>query len=276
VTVRRLLTHTAGFVPFVRFWHPSEGAVRGWDAYLDAIIRRGPDYDPGSRYAYSDLGAILMGAVVAAVADTSLDGYLQARVFGPLGMRDTRFNPRGPPELATPPAEAAAAAGPRLVPLDRVAPTEVDTVFRHTHVHGFVHDENAFAMGGVAGHAGLFSTGVDLARFARMLLLGGRAPDGTRIASPEIVARFAEQQPGSTRALGWDAAAGTRIAEPLSPTAFGHTGFTGTSLWVDPPRDLYVILLTNRVNPTRAQTGIGELRRRVHGLAVKARGVVAP
>jgi CubicO group peptidase (beta-lactamase class C family) len=228
-----------------------------------------------------------MGAAVEAVADTPLDAYLEADVFGPLGMRDTRFNPRGPPafdeagrprrapesveliDRASPAPAETTAAHPPPVPLDRIAPTEVDTVFRHTHVHGYVHDENAFAMGGVAGHAGLFSTAPDLARFAGMLLRAGRG-DTTRIASPETVARFVAPQPNADRALGWDAAAGTSIAAPFSRRAFGHTGFTGTSLWIDPARDLYVILLTNRVDPSRDGPSISDLRLRVHQLAVKA------
>ncbi|NIP80945.1 MAG: serine hydrolase, partial [Gemmatimonadetes bacterium] len=261
VTIRRLLTHTAGLPPFVRFWHRSAGALRGRDAFVAAIDSIGPIRTPGERYVYSDLGFILLGAAVEAVTDTTLDGYLDARLWTPLGMDETGFNPTGDP--------GGGGTGRGGLPLDRIAPTEVDTVFRHEHVHGVVHDENAFAMGGVAGHAGLFSTAPDLARFARMLLGAGRV-DGRAVIPAATVARFTTRQPGWDRALGWDAAAGTTIAEPFSARAFGHTGFTGTSLWVDPDRDLYVILLTNRVNPTRARGGIGELRRAVHGLAVRA------
>ncbi|MFP4623509.1 MAG: glycoside hydrolase family 3 N-terminal domain-containing protein, partial [Gemmatimonadota bacterium] len=273
VTIRRLLTHSAGLAPFVRFWHPSEGALRGRDATVDAIAARDPAYTPGTRVRYSDLGAILLGAAVEAVVDTTLDAYLDERLWTPLGMHDTRFTPL---------------SGPAPVRLARIAPTELDTVFRETHVHGEVHDENAWAMGGVAGHAGLFSTAPDLARFARMLLRAGRA-DTARIVGPAAVARFTGQAdhgaaatadaPGGAavegagggleRALGWDLARGTAIAEAFSPTAFGHTGFTGTSLWIDPQRDLYVVLLTNRVNPTREQGGIRALRRAVHELAVR-------
>lgn len=147
-------------------------------------------------------------------------------------MADTGFNPRG-----------------RADP-GRIAPTEQDAVLRHTHVHGEVHDENAWAMGGVAGHAGLFGTAMDVARFARHVL-GGTGPDDERLGWVR-----AEHRP--------------QVAEPLSAAAFGHTGFTGTSVWIDPERDLFVVLLTNRVNPTREGTGIAGLRRAVRAAAIGA------
>lgn len=251
VTIRRLLTHTAGLAAFAPFWHPAQGALRGRDPIVAAIIAREPAYPPGSRYTYSDLGAILLGAAVEAVAGITLDAYLHRVLFQPLGMHDTGFDPDAP--------------------LERIAPTEVDTVFRNVHVHGVVHDENAYAMGGVAGHAGLFATAPDLAAFARMMLRAGSS-GSHRVVDPATVAEFTSRQPGTERGLGWDVSAGTSIAEAFSPAAFGHTGFTGTSLWIDPSRDLYVVLLTNRVNPTRAQGGISELRSAVHELVVRAGG----
>lgn len=296
VTIRRLLTHTAGLPPFVRFWHPSEGGLRGSPAVLRAIAALDPDYPPGTDYRYSDLGFILLGAAVENVTGVPLDAFLDREIWSPLGMDDTGFNPLGHSTLVadTTPADT-------LLPLlARIAPTEVDTVFRHVHVHGQVHDENAWAMGGVAGHAGLFSTAHDLARFAHMLLRAGEAgpnrgedaegPEWRRVLSPGVVARFTTRQPGTQRGLGWDVrevlqpdsagpdraipdSAYDGIDAPFTVSAFGHTGFTGTSLWVDPDRDLYVILLTNRVDPTRAQGGITELRRAVHEWAVRA---VAP
>jgi CubicO group peptidase (beta-lactamase class C family) len=180
-------------------------------------------------------------------------------------MRDTRYRP---------PASW----------LDRIAPTEVDTTWRHRLVRGEVHDENAASMGGVSGHAGLFSTAPDLARFVQFLMRGG-ATDGrtgaqthrrtgsAQLVRAQAVEQFTRvQQPGfSSRALGWDtpsenSSAGSR----MSTRAFGHTGFTGTSIWVDPEQDLFVILLTNRVHPTRENTLIFEVRRRVADLAVEA------
>jgi CubicO group peptidase (beta-lactamase class C family) len=145
---------------------------------------------------------------------------------------------------------------------DRVAPTEVDTAWRKRQMRGEVHDENAYALGGVSSHAGLFSSGRDMARFARMLLGGGEL-DGVRIVASETITRFTALQDSSlsNRALGWEKPNGRNSAgHRLSPRAFGHTGFTGTSIWVDPERDLFVVLLTNRVNPTRARTGIFRVR----------------
>jgi beta-N-acetylhexosaminidase len=250
ITIRRLLTHSAGLAPFVRFWHPSAGALRGRDAVVSAIAALPAAYAPGSRVTYSDLGFILLAAAVEEATGEPLDRVLEP-VWAGLGMGDTGFNPRA------------------WAPLERIAPTEVDTFLRHTHVHGEVHDENAWAMGGVAGHAGLFSTAEDLARFAHHLLRSLDGQDGLPV-SAATVARFVARQPGAARALGWDAAPGSGgIARAMSDRAFGHTGFTGTSLWIDPERDLFVVLLTNRVNPTRDGTGIAELRRAVHEVAAQ-------
>ncbi len=145
---------------------------------------------------------------------------------------------------------------------ERVAPTEIDTAWRKRQMRGEVHDENAYGLGGVSAHAGLFSSGRDLARFARMLLSGGML-DGARILLPETITLFTTLQDStlSNRALGWEKPDGTNSAgHRLSPRAFGHTGFTGTSIWIDPGNDLFIILLTNRVNPTRKRTGISRVR----------------
>jgi CubicO group peptidase (beta-lactamase class C family) len=254
VTIRRLLTHSAGLAPYVRFWHPSAGALRGRDAVVEAIAALPASYAPGARFTYSDLGFILLGAAVEETTAMSLHAYLEREAWAPLGMGDTGF---GPLAWASP---------------ERTAPTEVDTVYRGRHVHGEVHDENAHAMGGVAGHAGLFSTAADLSRFAHQLLRA--LDDGLASELPvtrSTVARFTTRQTGMTRTLGWDAAPGSGgIARSMSLRAFGHTGFTGTSLWFDPELDLFVILLTNRVNPTREGSGIAELRRTVHEIAARA------
>jgi CubicO group peptidase (beta-lactamase class C family) len=271
VTVRRLLRHQAGLAPFERFWHPSAGALRGPASVIAAIAAMGRRYAPGRRTEYSDLAFILLGAAVEAVTGESLDMFLDREAWTPLGMRETGFLPR--PELIAAVRAAAGleTGGDTLAPLERIAPTERDTVFRQAHVRGVVHDENAFAMGGVAGHAGLFSTARDMARFARMLLEQERV-DGERLVEPATLSAFTRRGPGADRGLGWDLAPGaSRIAAALSRDAFGHTGFTGTSLWVDPVRGVSVVLLTNRVNPSREGTGVTALRRRLHELV--ARGV---
>jgi CubicO group peptidase (beta-lactamase class C family) len=276
VTVRHLLTHSSGLPA----WKPlfQKMPTRGGRARLEmfALVNAEPlEAAPGARMAYSDLGAMLLTEVVEHLAGQRLDRFLDARLFRPLGMRDTRFLP------------------PKRW-LARIAPTEVDTTWRRRLVRGEVHDENSASMGGVSGHAGLFSTAPDLARFVQMLMRGGgtsapahrrtgaTAHQGTaepeqQIVRAETIALFTRvQRPGfSSRALGWDtpsenSSAGSR----LSARAFGHTGFTGTSIWVDPEQDLFVILLTNRVHPTRNNDLIREVRRQVADLAAAAVGGV--
>lgn len=256
VTVRNLLTHSSGLPAWRRLYAESstqEDALTLVDT--TALLRQ-----PGDTFIYSDLGAIALTQAVEASAAQRIDAFLDARLFGPLAMRSTRYLP--PQSWRS-----------------RIAPTEYDTSFRHRMLHGEVHDENAGRLGGVSGHAGLFSTGPDLARFAQWLLDSrlppGRPPGGTVAYLPhDLVVEFTRRQgipAGSSRALGWDtpsdnSSAGTR----LGPGAFGHTGFTGTSIWFDPDRDLFIILLTNRVNPTRVNTKIFQVRRRVADLVVEA------
>ena len=262
VTIRHLLTHSSGLPA----WRPlfAESSTRAQALALvdtTALLRQ-----PSDTFVYSDLGAIALTQAVEGVTGQRLDAFLDARVFRPLGMASTRFLP--PESWRT-----------------RIAPTENDTAFRHRMLHGEVHDENAGRLEGVSGHAGLFSNAPDLARFAQWLL-DSRLPPGrpagtTPHVSHELVVEFSRRQAlptGSSRALGWDtpsanSSAGTR----LGPNAFGHTGFTGTSIWLDPGRDLFIILLSNRVNPTRANTRIFQVRRRVADLVVAAvnRGATA-
>jgi CubicO group peptidase (beta-lactamase class C family) len=243
VTIRQLLTHCSGMPA----WRPlyRETASRT-EAF--ALADTTPlDTLPGARYLYSDLGAMVLTQAVEAVYGERLDQLLAARVFGPLGMNSTRYLP--PERLRS-----------------RIAPTEKDP-WRGRVLRGEVHDENAARLDGVSGHAGLFSDAEDLLVFADWMLArrSGRAggPSGLWL-QPGIVGEFTRKQelvPGSSRALGWDtpsegSSAGTR----LGPHAFGHTGFTGTSIWLDPDRDLAIILLSNRVNPTRNNPRWGPVR----------------
>jgi serine-type D-Ala-D-Ala carboxypeptidase len=239
VTVRHLLTHTAGLPAFRQFYRARVPP----DSTMALLVATPLDTAAGTRMVYSDIGAVLLGRIVERVSRQRLDAYLADHVFGPLGMADTRF---------LPPREW----------LPRIAPTEV-VADRGGLVHGQVHDENALALGGVAGHAGLFSSARDLARFARMYLNGG-ALDGTRIFAPQTVALFTTRQDPalSHRALGWETPTGQNSAGAvMSPRAFGHTGFTGTSMWMDPQHDVFVILLSNRVNPTRENARLFPVRR---------------
>ena len=239
VRVRDLLTHSSGLPS----WRPLYKEAANRDSVTPLVFSATLDTVPGARYRYSDLGAITLGKLVERVSDMTLDAYLEQNVFGPLGMATTMYNP--PAAL-----------------LPRIAPTEFDP-WRQRQVHGEVHDENAFAMGGVSGHAGLFSTAEDLARFAQMYLRGGTL-GSAKIFTPETIATFTvRQNPAiSHRALGWETATrGNSAGSRMSPAAFGHTGFTGTSIWIDPMQDLFVILLTNRVNPTRENVRINAVRR---------------
>ena len=253
------MLHRAGLPAFLPFWRDQ----RGREAYVRAIAATPLEYVPGTKTVYSDLGLILTGVIVERQLRAPLDALLQKRVFGPLGMRDTRYNPLARAPIP-PDTDCTVAYRPDAPLLARIAPTEVDTIYRHRHVHGIVHDENACAIGGVSGHAGLFSSARDLAIFARMLLNGGTY-GGTRILRPETIEAFTTRaSAASSRALGWDTPGpGSSLPGGFSDHAFGHTGFTGTSIWLDPERDVFVVLLTNRVDPTRDNPKIGPLRREV-------------
>jgi len=251
ITVRNLLLHDSGLPAFAPLWRNA----RGQGAFLARIAATPLAAPPGERTVYSDFGAILLGLIVERVSGQTLDSFVEERVFGPLGMRETGFRP-----LEWRDQDGRSVA-------DRIAPTEIDTVFRMTHVHGVVHDENAFALGGVAGHAGLFSSARDLGKFAAMLLAGGRRGD-TRVVETSTIETFTQRQSdASSRALGWDTPSGQSSAGNwFSARSFGHTGFTGTSMWMDPERDVFVVLLTNRVNPSRANQRHLRLRRELADL----------
>jgi len=238
VTVRHLLTHSSGLPG----WRPLYKEATSPAEALRLLYQTPLDTLPGVRMVYSDLGAMLLGKIVERVSGEPLDVYLRRHVFAPLGMTSTMFKP---PK--------------RLLP--RIAPTERDP-WRGRLVHGEVHDENAYFLGGVSGHAGLFSDAADLSRFARMYLQGGQL-DGARIVTPVAIDTFTRVQDAtlSNRALGWEVPNGSNSAgHRMSNRAFGHTGFTGTSIWIDPARDLFVILLTNRVDPTRDNPRLGPVR----------------
>jgi beta-N-acetylhexosaminidase len=211
---------------------------------------------PGTQIEYSDLGFILLGEMIERLTGESLEEFAQKTIFAPLGMNSSSFNPR------------------RGLPA-RIAPTQNDTVYRKRLLHGEVEDENAWAMGGVAGHAGLFSTAGDIAIFAQMLLNGGIYAH-RRLLSRATIEQFTARQAigNSARALGWDvpvqpSSSGVHFSRP----SYGHLGFTGTSLWIDPERKLFVIVLTNRVHPTRANEKIKQVRPMLHDTVFEALGL---
>jgi CubicO group peptidase (beta-lactamase class C family) len=244
VTIRHLLLHTSGLPAGEDLWWvPGDRWERiKWIASRP-LVRR-----PGQRTVYSDLGMIILGAVVERITGERMDEFLDTRLYQPLGMRDTRFNPLDPRHGS-------------LFDVARIAPTEIDNSVRKTHVHGEVHDLNAAALGGVAGHAGLFSSVRDVAKFAQLMLTGATGKD-TPVLRGSIIQRFLATRT-TKRALGWELTKGTSTGHYLSGSSFGHTGFTGTSIWVDPKRGYYIVLLTNRVDPTSANTKHLALRRAV-------------
>ena len=229
VTVQMLLEHHSGLPAGRDLWRIANTPTDAKAAVLATDLA----CPPGSCYIYSDLGADVLGWIAEAASGQPIDEFVRARVFEPLGMTDTHFRPD-------------------LSLTSRIAPTEV-TPPRGYPLRGEVHDENAFALGGIAGHAGLFSTASNLAVFAQMMLNSGEY-DGVRLLADSTVRMFTRRSAG-TRALGWDTCLTEHggCGQFLSERSFGHTGYTGTSLWIDPDRNLFVILLTNRVHAARAR-----------------------
>ena len=250
--MRHLLTHTSGLPPFKEYWRTSTSKQET----LRRIFVEPLDYEPGTKEVYSDLGIILTAEIIERLTGRPLDELAKTYIFGPLGMKDTMYRP------------------PKTL-WSWIAPTEIDKNLRHRLVQGEVHDENAFSIGGVSGHAGVFSTAPDLAAFCQMLLNGGVycAP-----AHPE--ARHDRRIHDASAAFERHAHAGLGGANRrrferalfLRRTAFGHTGFTGTSIWIDQERQIFVVLLTNRVNPTRENMKIAKVRPAVHDAVMQGLG----
>jgi len=250
VSVRNLLTHTSGLPAFKAY----DEITHDPDSLAKLMFSTPLDTVPGVRMVYSDIGAYMLGKLVERITGQTLDAYVHDHVFAPLTMDETMYRP--PASL-----------------LPRIAPTEFDPK-RGGLVRGKVHDERAYYLGGVSAHAGIFSSGHDLARFARMYLNGGTL-DGVRVVQASTIARFTAftDSTFSNRGIGWQKPdlPGMKFASPssawaghlMSTRAFGHTGFTGTSIAIDPSRDLFVVLLTNRVDPTRNNNKISEVRRQL-------------
>ncbi|HTS10711.1 MAG TPA: glycoside hydrolase family 3 N-terminal domain-containing protein [Candidatus Limnocylindrales bacterium] len=253
VTIRNLMLHDSGLPGIRQFFKDT----KGYDAIIHRALSEPLVHEPGTQVEYSDLGFMLLGEIVQRLTGQRLDVFAKQNIFDPLGMKDSMFNP------------------PRSL-RSRIAPTEFDATFRKRLIVGEVHDENSWAMGGVAGHAGLFSTAGDIAAFAQMMLNGGIYAYH-RILDRATIQQFTARQDigNSARAIGWDVVTQPSSAgHDFSPSGFGHTGFTGTSIWVDPERDLFVVLLTNRVNPTRANEKIRQVRPAVHDAVFQALGLV--
>lgn len=253
VTLRLLLAHASGLPP----WRPLYLLADSRPAVFDVVDTTPLDTLPGARFAYSDLGAILLTQVIERVYGERIDSLLARRLFEPLGMHSTTYNPP-------------------VAWIPRVAPTESDP-YRGRVIRGQVHDENAWRMDGVSGHAGIFSTGEDLLTFGEWWIgqaRGEAAGSGAPTVHQEILRAFTVPQqfpPGSSRALGWEIPTVDNTGSAfLSAGSVGHTGFTGTSIWMDPDREVVIVVLSNRVHPTRANQHFAGVRRGVGDLVLTA------
>ncbi len=214
-------------------------SIRTRDEIIRAIKNEPLTYETGSKYVYSDLGMILLGEIIEQVTGTPLDRYTRNEFYFPLNMYSTFFNPY---------------LNSRWL-VSRIAPTEIDTVFDRGLIKARVHDERAYFMDGVAGHAGLFSSSIDMAKYSTMLLNGG-IYSGKRYLKPETIKLFTtDQSEHNGRGLGFDRKSETGFStagDLASSDTFGHLGFTGTSLWIDREKNMAIILLTNRTYPKRS------------------------
>ena len=260
VTVRHLLTHSSGLPA----WLPLFRTCTGRAEFEEAICSLPLEYGPDTASVYSDLGFILLGFILEDAAPRRPDFTGAPGAFDPRNGLAAQFA-----RLATYVTDAPLTFNPPRAWRPHCAPTGVDP-YRGRLLVGEVHDENCWALGGAAGHAGLFGTAAAVGAFARafMQTLAGLPV----IAAPALMRRFATRAatPGSSRALGWDTMLpASSCGALMSPTAIGHTGFTGTSLWIDPARDVYVVLLTNRVHPAREVNALRAIRPQVHDAVIR-------
>lgn len=246
VTLRMLLAHSSGLPAYEKLFL----RARTREELLGAAFSTPLTAGPGTRAEYSDIGFIVLGVALQRLADEALDTFCQRELFGPLAMSHTTFNP----------AKALR---------ESIPPTADDRMFRKRIIQGEVQDENATVLGGVAGHAGLFSSAGDMARFTHAILNGGYP-----ILRAETVQLFTRREPvpeGTSRALGWDTrSAPSQSGRYFSTRSFGHLGYTGTSLWIDPARQLSITLLTNRTWPDCRNQAIKQVRPAVHDAVVEA------
>lgn len=257
ITIDHLLRHRAGLIPDNALKDYLDGSEEAWRRIcdLDLVAK------PGEKFIYTDVGFIILGKLVEKVSGQSLDEFARDRVFQPAGMADAHFRPE----------DGDASAWPTV---GRIAPTE-PAKSGEEPLRGVVHDPRARAIGGVAGHAGLFATADDLAKYAQTLLNGGRSPSGERLLSPltiRMMTDAGDSPRGQRRGFGWDMATGysSPRGELYGPQSYGHTGFTGTSIWIDPETRSYVIILTSRLHPKEGSESTIALRRRVGTLAAAA------
>jgi len=247
VTLRMLLAHSSGLPGYVQLFRDDSTP----EALLRDALHLPMEAAPGTRTEYSDIGYILLGKAIEVLSGETLDKFCAKTIFDPLGLRHTTFNP---------PAEWRSA----------IPPTERDTSFRKRVIQGEVQDENAWVLGGVAGHAGVFSNVADLLTLARCILENGRGPGGDPIFQAGTVKTFATPQ-STGRALGWDVPTPpSSSGRYFGPRSIGHLGYAGTSIWIDPDQELAVVLLTNRTWPDRSNDAIRQVRPAFHDAVVEA------
>jgi len=246
ITLRMLLAHSSGLPAYEKLFL----RCKAREELLRAVFATELTGDPGARAEYSDIGFIILGVALERLADEPLDTFCQREIFGPFAMSETTFNPA--PTLR-----------------DRILPTADDQSFRHRIIQGEVQDENASVLGGVAGHAGLFSTAEDLARFAHAMLNGGYPI--LRANTVGLFTRRLASPVGTSRALGWDTPSEpSQSGKHFSALSFGHLGYPGTSLWIDPERQLSITLLTNRTWPDCKNQSIKQVRPAFHDAVIEA------
>ena len=275
VTLRMLLAHSSGLPAYEKLFLRAHSR----DKLLQAAFTTPLTADPGTRAEYSDIGFIILGEALERIAGETLDIFCRREIFGPLGMANTSFNPPTAIRAKIPPTAdereaqygAGAPARESQTPANEpgVTPKLPRSAFRQRIIQGEVQDENAFVLGGVAGHAGLFSTAEELAIFAQTLLSGG-----TPILRPETISLFTrrESEPaGTSRALGWDTPSSpSQSGKYFGPRSYGHLGYTGTSLWIDPDRQLSITLLTNRTWPDCSNQAVKQVRPLIHDAILEA------
>ena len=276
VTFRMLLAHSSGLPAYEKLFLRAHSR----DELLHAAFTTPLTADPGTRAEYSDIGFIILGEALERIAGESLDIFSRREIFGPLGMVNTAFNPPSAVRSKIPPTanerkeeecRAGAPAREMQAPATRsgVSAEASPSTFRNRIIQGEVQDENASVLGGVAGHAGLFSTAEELAIFAQIFLAGG-----SPILRPETIALFTRRESapaGTSRALGWDTPSPpSQSGKHFGPRSYGHLGYTGTSIWIDPDRRLSITLLTNRTWPDCSNQAIKQVRPMFHDAIVEA------
>lgn len=248
ITIKNLMLHNSGLVAWQKFYERNLTT----DEVLKEIYGAELEYKTGEKMVYSDLGIITLGKIIEKVTGKSLDVFCKDEIFVPLKMNSTFYNPADSLKKFC-------------------APTELDNYWRNRQLQGEVHDETSAMLNGVAGHAGLFSTANDISKLMAVLMNEGKLNDKQFIQQSTIEYFTKRYSDESSRAIGWDTKSetGSSAGNYFSANSFGHTGYTGTSIWADPGRNLFVVFLTNRVYPTRENGKLGKMRPELHNTIIK-------